>query len=230
MSTPFYMLVTSLPRMPADFKIENLPISRLQLEKRFRLLPEEQLNLLYAIENVSWKSWYSPDQSVEDTKVQYQALHTQSSDLIQNLLRWFLDFRSILAAIRMRNARQNRPENPEQYWIGRWRKRLDNQWDVLDFGLKNVYPWLPEISMEISKNNTVAVEEFVLNEVWNYLAKIETGHYFDFEALVIYLLRWNVINYWSGFRSNNLLDEVEQLIQRVETELDEKNKRIKDQL
>ncbi|KTD45256.1 V-type ATP synthase subunit A [Legionella quinlivanii] len=229
MNTPFYMLVTSLPRMPADFKIEALPISRLQLEKRLKLLTDEQLSLLYAIENLLWKSWYSPHQSVDDTKTQYQALDTKSSDFIRNISRWFLELRSILAAMRMRNAHLGQPDDPDHYWISRWQKRLNNQWEVSDFGLKKVYPWLPKINMEISENNTVAVEEFVLNKIWNYLAKIETGHYFDFDAIVIYLLRWNVINYWSGYRSSNLLDEVEQLIQRVEAELDE-NKRIKDQL
>ncbi|KTC75957.1 V-type ATP synthase subunit A [Legionella birminghamensis] len=215
MSSPFYMLVSSLPRIPRHFKVSAPPISRTQLEKRLQLLPKEQLSQLYAIETLIWKSWFNPMQSVEQTKADYHKLAEHAGDYIGNIMRWFLGFRSILAAIRMRNSKRRRPEIPEDYWISRWGRRLINQWDEPEFGLKNVYPWLPKINTDIHENNSAVVEEFVLTEVWRYLARIETGHYFDFEALVIYVLRWNIIQYWSGYSEANLSDEVEKLVRAI---------------
>ncbi|MDR3502589.1 MAG: DUF2764 family protein [Legionella sp.] len=211
MSTEFYTVASSLPRLGVSFKIATPPISRFQLEKRLRLLPEEQVLQVFAIELLVWKSWFKPQQSVTATRMLYQNIIKNQSPFIINLIDWYLDLRSIFAAIRMRNEKKEVPENPHDYWISHWDHRLMQKWSDADFGLKSVYPWLPKVVSDIEKNNTAAVEGFLLAHIWKHLSIVEAGHYFDFEAITIYLLRWNVVNYWSSFSTSNALDCIEKL-------------------
>ncbi|WED43360.1 DUF2764 family protein [Legionella cardiaca] len=212
MTQQFYMIVSSLPRMNTYFKIEETPISRLQLEKRLQPLSEEKRRLLYEIESLLWTSWFKPQQTVNETRKAYQRVLKSDSAFVHNIVTWYLDLRSVFSAIRMRNDKELPPEIPKNYWITRWDRQLIRNWNEPDFGLKFVYPWITRITTELAREDTATVEEFLLAYIWKYLAVIETGHYFDFEALVIYLLRWDIINYWSKFNNANVLNRVNELV------------------
>lgn len=211
MTTQFYMVVSSLPRMRASFKTLELPISRFQLEKRLTSLPNEQKSLLYAIESLVWTSWFMPQYSLSKTRHDYQYILKSKLPFVVDIVNWYLDLRSIFAAIRMREQNKEVPKNPKDYWLTHWGYKLLRQWNEPDFGLKSVYPWVPKVIADTTKNNTAAVEEFLLAYIWRHLSLIEMRHYFDFEALIIYLLRWNIVNYWSTFSEINVLDRIDEL-------------------
>lgn len=211
MTSQYYTVACSLPRMNAHFQIQETPISRVQLEKRLKLLPAEQYTLALTVESLVWTSWFMPQQSVAQLRQVMQNVMSTQSDFVHNTLMWFFDLRSIFAALRMRNAKKEPPENPQDYWITRWNHKLLRNWNELDFGLKSVYPWLPKIAADIARKDTVAVEEFLLSYIWKYLSVLETGHYFDFEAIIIYLLRWNIIHYWSQFNNDSALKQLNEL-------------------
>ena len=211
MTTQFYMVASSLPRMDTSFKISEPPISRLQLEKRLKLLPEETARLLFSIELLAWTSWYMPKQSVIETRKLHQNILENKSVFIRDISNWYLDLRSILAAIRMRKEKKEPPTDPKLYWITRFEHQLIQKWGEPDFGLKAVYPWVPKITACIEKNDTASVEEFLLTYIWNYLSRMEAGHYFDFEAITVYLLRWNIVNHWSKFNKTKVLECIDVL-------------------
>lgn len=211
MTNQFYMVASSLPRMNASFKIAEPPILRFQLEKRLKLLPEETLRLLFAIELLVWSSWFMPKQSVIETRKLYQNILEAKSPFIMDIINWYLDLRSILAAMRMRKEKKEPPKDPQNYWITRWEHQLIQKWDEPDFGLKSVYPWIPKITNFIEKNDPASVEEFLLTHIWNYLSSMEASHYFDFKAITVYLLRWNIVNYWSKFDKTKVLECIDVL-------------------
>ena len=211
MTTQYYTVVCSLPRMNAQFQIQETPISRLQLEKRLKLLPVEKYTLAFTVESLVWTSWFMPQQPVAELRNIFQNVIDTQSIFLRDTLIWFFDLRSILAALRMRNQRKELPENPQECWITQWNHRLIKNWNELDFGLKSIYPWLPKVAADIAKKDTVAVEEFLLTYIWKYLSTLATGHYFDFEAIIIYLLRWNVIHYWSQFNKVNTVNYLNEL-------------------
>ncbi|KTD10819.1 V-type ATP synthase subunit A [Legionella gratiana] len=211
MTDQYYTVVCSLPRMKAQFQIEETPISRLQLEKRLKLLPVDKYTLAFTVESLAWTSWFMPQQSVADLRNVFQRVIDSESVFLRDILIWFFDLRSILAAVRMRNDKKEPPENPKECWITRWNYKLLRNWNELDFGLKSIYPWLPKVAVDIAKKDTVAVEKFLLSYIWKYLSMCERGHYFDFEAIIIYLLRWNIIQYWSQFNKVNALNQLNEL-------------------
>lgn len=211
MNTQYYTVVCSLPRMNTNFQIQETPISRMQLEKRLKLLPLDKFTLALSVESLAWASWFMPQQPVASLRNDVQHLLDTQSIFIHDTLTWFFDLRSIFAALRMRNEKKAPPENPQEHWITRWNHKLISNWNELDFGLKSIYPWLPKIAGDIDKKDTISVEGFLLSYIWKYLSSIETGHYFDFEALIIYVLRWNIIHYWSQFNKLNALNSVNEL-------------------
>jgi hypothetical protein len=211
MTASFYMVVSSLPRLSSHFKVDETPISRPQLEKRLKLLPEESYKLVNELETLVWKSWFLPMQQVSKTKRDFQALYRTDQVFIRNIIQWYFDLRSILSALRMRNAQQSPPEFPQEYWLTRRDYQFIRNWDEPDFGLKSSYPWLSKISADMAINDSAAIEEFLLSYIWRYLSIIETGHYFDLESIVIYVLRWNIMDYWSQFNTVNILESIEDL-------------------
>lgn len=201
--------------MGVHFTIQEPPISRLQLDKRLRLLPLDKMKLLLEIEQLVWHSWFKHTQTMQQTKKEWMALSTLDSPFIIDVIHWYLDLRSIFVAIRMRNQKQAAPDVPQDVWITRWSRKLVQNWNEPDFGLGSVYPWLAKVAADANKHDTIAVEEFLLAYIWNYLSVIETRHYFDLEYLVIYLLRWNIVDYWSKFSKTNTLENLNELCQTI---------------
>lgn len=211
MTSQYYTVVCSLPKMNSHFKIEKTPISWPQLEKRLKLLPVDKYNVVLKIEFLVWTSWFMPHKPVPELRNVFQNLLSTQSAFLRTMLLWFFDLRSIISALRMRNEKKDPPEHSQEYWITQWNHKLIQNWSEPDFGLKAIYPWLPKIAQEIARKNTVSVEQFLLSYIWNYLSIIETGHYFDFEAIIIYVLRWNIIHYWSKFNKENALNCLNEL-------------------
>lgn len=211
MTSQYYTVVCSLPRMNAKFRIQETPISRLQLEKRLKILPSDKYILAFTMEYLVWTSWFMPEKTVADLRAEFEKINTQSV-FVHDLILWFFDLRGIFAALRLRNEKKELPDHSKNYWITRWDHKLIKNWNEPDFGLKSIYPWLPKVATDIAQQDTIAVEEFLLSYIWKYLSVIETGHYFDFEAIIIYLLRWNIIHYWSQFNKTSTLNPLNDLI------------------
>ena len=70
-------------------------------------------------------------------------------------------------------------------------------WSEPGFRLEGVYPWVLEADRLLNDRDTVGLERLLLGLVWNKLGRAGEGHYFDFTAVVIYVLRWNIIARWT---------------------------------
>ena len=63
-------------------------------------------------------------------------------------------------------------------------------------GLAGQYPWVIETDRQIRAGNYYAVEKLVLDWLWRRLPQHLLHHTFDFEAVVIYALRWDLVERW----------------------------------
>lgn len=211
MKTEFITIASSLPRLGDSFKIAEPPISKLQLEKRLKLLPAAYASLLFKLELLVWHSWFKPKYSVLELRTLYHEVHKTDVVLIKDLVDWFLNLRSLIAALRLRQVQQEAPKQPKEEWISTHNQQIIQHWQEPDFGLKALYPWLSTINNVLAQKDSAAIEEFVLTHIWQYLSCQELGHYFDFEHLVIYLLRWDLIQYWSQFNKGTVLQAIDDL-------------------
>lgn len=213
--TSYYMLMTSLPRHNKQYKIKQTPISRIQLEKRLKLLTESERNILTSITYCIWDSWFDPKLPLNETIKKSKMLLLLKNPFIENMIYWFFDIRSVFVALRLRKIQSFTPANPKDLWFTCLSTRLIKNWNIPDFGLKSVYPWLAEISNKMSSKETATVEDIFLTLIWKHLDSIETRHFYDFEALIIYLMRWKIVDYWSSFNEKIASDRVHELTDKI---------------
>lgn len=208
----YYTLITSLPRHGRQFKVKETPISKIQLEKRLSLLSDSDNKILNDIVSVVWDSWFSLYQIINETNAAADKLLLLKNAFITQIIRWYFDVRSILVALRLRKLQQTAPTNSQDFWLTRWNKRLINNWHEPDFGLKYSYSWLQDFVQKFQKDDTAGLEEILMTQLWKHLDNIETRHYFDFEAIIIYMLRWKIVNYWSQFNEVVAIEKINIVI------------------
>ena len=124
-----------------------------------------------------------------------------------------LELRIILAALRMRNQGLKQAPDEKLFGFDSWHFYISNYWHEADFGLSQRLPWVAKVNELLLAGKSFQLEELLLSIVWEHYQRQSLGHYFDFEAVIIYVLRWDMISRWSGndktlalTRFNHLLD------------------------
>jgi hypothetical protein len=65
----------------------------------------------------------------------------------------------------------------------------------------------------LEAGDSLGLERLLLNAVWDHLDRLADGHHFDFEAVLIYALRWDLIARWTGYRGDEAAVRFEEMIE-----------------
>lgn len=214
-SNTYYSLMTSLPRYAISYKTSERHLSRIQLEKRFRLLEENTKRYLDEVEWLLWQSWFMPGLTLNELQSRSARILSESPELIKELLFSFLNLRTVLTAFSVRQAEPESKAGSIALLRGTMREQILKNWQKEDFGLGNLYPKMKAILQFAQVNQASLAEESILNLLWQLLDKFENGHYFDLMAVIIYLLRWNIVDYWSSFDVNQALAKINEMIKTL---------------
>lgn len=210
----YTMLMASLPKHPLDlFSVKHNTLSSLQLQRRLALLDKRDAEDLARIESVLY--WSGQDMG-DDAAVIRQGnavLAEFASDFIRQVIIWRLEQRTLLAALRRRHIGLPPPQRGSVWGFGQWLSYIEAGWDKPDFGLGLRLPWLTTMQKLLAANQTLELEKFVLNLVWKHYAEQKRNHYFDFEAVVIYVFRWDIINRWLHYNSQQAVARFDKLVQ-----------------
>ena len=120
---------------------------------------------------------------------------------VRELLDWRLSFRTLVAALRRRQHGESAPAGNEAWGYGRWKRHIERHCGEPYFRLERVYDWLPEAVRQLEAGDSTGFERTLLGAVWNHLERQADGHYFDFEAVVIYVQRWDLIARWTQYEA-----------------------------
>ena len=96
--------------------------------------------------------------------------------------------------------------------FGKWPALLKKHWQEKDFGIGHLLPWVIDANTLIEQNDTLELEKYMLDLVWRHYARMGRDHYFDFAAVVIYVLRWDVINRWCNYNRELASARFEELV------------------
>jgi len=213
--TRYVMLIASLPYHGPLFTAKRTPLSRIQLERRLAMLEPEDKALLARIERVL--QWDQIETGLADSDL-IARTHALMDDLSEPGLREAvqsrMELRTVVAALRRRQMGQGPPNDSESLGYGRWVRHIRAHWHEPAFGLARTFKWLPQAEAHIAAGEALALEKLLLQEVWTQLGHLSDHHAFDFTAVVIYVLRWNVIDRWTRYHAEDakaryadLLDE-----------------------
>jgi hypothetical protein len=194
-------LVCSLPALPADlFATKHVPLSRLQLDRLLRMLEPEHATLLQQVESVL--HWDRLPMGVSDPQVLAafrKTLASMPEGLPRSIALWRLDVRTVVAALRRRDRKEPPPGPGVDWGYGGWVDHLRRHWTETHFKLERMYPWLPEARKLLDAGDHLGLERLLLGETWDRLGRDAGGHYFDFEAVLVYVLKWDIIRRWSTY-------------------------------
>jgi hypothetical protein len=207
------MLMASLPPLGDLFDQQQTPLSELKLQQRLKLLTEQDRTTLARIEQLLRRSKqpkeWTDAQIVKSAKVLVNDL---KSPALKEAVEFVMNVRTIGVAFRRRRLGQNAPP-PERNWgYSRWIKRIENHWTEADFGLATLIPWIPQAVRLWDTGDPIELERFVLVEAWKQFSRLSQGHYFDFPAVVLYVLRWSLINRRVNYNRDIALKRFKELI------------------
>ena len=195
----YYTLLTSLPHIDSLFNSRITPISRFQLDKRLSMLSTADQQRLVKIESLL--HWDQLDDEVEEKALIRQAERTRAelgSQALNDLIDWRLDMRTIVAALRRKHAGQPAPTEPKWSYGSRY-EYIRNHWGSATLGLGSAFPWIPRVVECLRNGECIALEKILLQAVWDHLSHMAMKHSHDFEAVVIYVLRWNLVARWTAY-------------------------------
>lgn len=207
------MLMTGLPHHHSLLQATQTPLSRLKLESRLKVLTEhhaEQLELVTG--TVHWK-WLQEMTSDEETvALANRNLERIELPLLQDIVRQRLELRTVIAALRRRKRGDEAPRPSEKSGFGRWLPQISNHWSDPHFRLERAFPWLPQANRLLEAGDSLALERLLLSTLWDQLGRAAQTHYFDFEAVVIYVLRWDLIARWTSYNARDAAQRFAGLI------------------
>jgi len=207
------MLMTSLPaHKRVLFDEEQTPVSRIQLDKRLALLDEKDAADLLKIEQLLHWSHIKINIDQAFVNETLESIRSINNDFIKNIIIWRLELRIILAALRMRHQGQKTPPVKKIFGFDYWYFIMTKYWHEPDFGLAEQLPWLPEANELLGANKSLQLEKFLFGVVWDHYHRIGLGHYFNFEAVIIYVLRWDVIYRWTSYNKEVAIQRFNDLI------------------
>lgn len=121
------------------------------------------------------------------------------NECIKEIVSWRLEMRTVVKAMRRRALGRNAPLAGSKWGFGRWLRIIEKHWNEPSFGLDQHFSWIFEAGELLEQKNHLALERLLLDQLWHYYGRVAEEHYFDFEAIVVYVLRWDVINRWSRY-------------------------------
>ena len=214
-SSPYIMLMASLPPLGDLFGQYQTPLTEIQLRHRLRFLTDQDSKTLSQIEQLVRRSKQPAEWTDAQIVGSAKALldHLRSNTLKQ-AVEFVVNLRTIVAALRRRRLGEKSPPAQRDWGYSPWIKRIERHWAEPDFGLGTVVPWVSEARRLWENDDSVELERLILVESWKQFGRLSNGHYFDFAAVVLYVLRWSLIarrvNYdgeTAQKRFNSLIDD-----------------------
>ncbi|MEY6434151.1 DUF2764 family protein [Thioalkalicoccus limnaeus] len=208
----YAMLLSSLPYHGRLFGATQTPLSRIRLDQRLAQLAPADAECLRHVRRLA--EWAQQD--VEDSDAQVVARIERSLGHIghagvRDLVIRRLELRTLVAALRRRHRGEPAPR--DRHWgYGRWVGWIGRHWNEPEFGLARAFSWLPEAKRLLERGASADLERLLASVAWNQLEQASDGHHFDFAAVAIYALRWDMIASWTSYDGEGAIERFDELI------------------
>lgn len=190
---PYITLVASLPALPPTPAAKRLPISRLRLDQRLRALPPDDRALLDELRSLFALTHRDPRPTDADLVERARQLVPRlPSAALRRAVAYTMDLLTITAALRRR--RRGEPPPSDATWgYGRWTRAIAENWQEPGLGIEQAFPWVREAAEQVDRGDAIALESLLMRQFWTMTGRLNVGHDFDFTAVALYALRFQVL-------------------------------------
>lgn len=210
----YIALVSSLPGSERLFVAKQPPLSRLRLGRRLTALRPEDARVLRLLEHAL--NWGDYDRDVTDAQAIErckEALCDIPQPTLRKLLLERMDLRTAVAALRLRKQGGNPAAGT--FGMGRWARHIPVNWTDPTFKLDGPMPWIKEAKQLLDAEDPLGLERLLLSVSHKQLKKHAARHFFDFEAVAIYVLIWNIFDRWAQSNAQDAAARFEHLAQQA---------------
>lgn len=198
-SNNYHMLISSLPALPPRFDVERLPITFERLQGRLRMLePEDAEEIERMLAVLGWANQFAEPSDAAVVQRYDALMHDITNPFVRDILTYGMDVRMIAVALRSRRRGLALPT----VGIGQWFEHIRHNFNQPDFKLGQVFPWIPEAERLLAQGDLLTLyRQYLLGATWTYLKKLAEDYYFSFEAVVLYIARWDIMRRWQQLQA-----------------------------
>jgi hypothetical protein len=196
----YYMLISSLPQMPVRFDSGRVPVSWNTLRDRLRMLDPEDRAVTRQVGSYFLWDRQPLDRSDDEVIARYHELMKESGNpLVRHLIQSRTEMRLLLSAVRRQRAGLAPPS-----WAGKVKgaealtSHVRKHWNQPHFNLGVHYRWVEAFTRFYDSGDVVEAQRVVFTQRWNDWTRIAEQHTFSFEAIIAYLVRWEIIDRWAS--------------------------------
>lgn len=192
-SSRYHMLICSLPALPTRFDAGRLPISPERLQDRLRMLePEDAQEIRNLLDVLAWNERFAETTDAAVVRRYGELMRRLASPLVREVAAAAVDARMIVTALR----RRRHGLGPPTVGMGPWLAHLRRHFGDPDLKLGHAFPRLPELRRLLEEGDATGFHRLVLAATWTYLRRRADEHHFSFEAVVLYVARWQIMHHW----------------------------------
>ncbi len=197
----YVQLVASLPALGPILAAKTAPINRVRLQARLQrmLRPEHRAEIQAAASILDWSCQAMLTTDADIVSHARKIIPTLKSESLRLLVHEQLEQRTVLAALRRRHAGQDAPAAGEIWGYGRYVDRIRAKWREADFGLGRSLKWLLPAKDKLDKADAAGLERILLEAAWRQADRLARAHDFDFEAVALYVVRWDLLDRWTRY-------------------------------
>jgi hypothetical protein len=193
-SRSYYMLIASLPNLPPHFDVEQIPIKRPLLVERLRMLHPADARVINQV--IAFLAWDRQplDRTDQEVFATYRRLMaTISNALLREVIEIRMNYRTIIAALRRRRVGQSAPPG-----VGPWVDQIRRNFQHPTFQLHGRYPWIEPLDRLLAEADPMRAQHLLFDVSYRQWSRRAEQFTFCFEALILYLVRWDIIERWTS--------------------------------
>tara|TARA_R110002072_G_scaffold99983_2_gene219955 strand:- start:4296 stop:4967 length:672 start_codon:yes stop_codon:yes gene_type:complete len=212
MQEDYTALLCSLPHLVDPFQYQRQSISLVQLQKRMNMLNYDDYVWLNKLRHLFYWGGITLDQDEETlVKIANRFLSEIKNEDIKSWLLWRMDIRSIISAMRRRKEGQSAPKGI-LWGYGNYIHHISNNWASPCFKLEHRYPFLPEIKKHLQVSKSYDLERCLLTAIWHFYSTRQPTEPYGFSAVVLYLMKWDLIDRWRQYDTEIGAERFSQLV------------------
>ncbi|MBX3416784.1 MAG: DUF2764 family protein [Pirellulaceae bacterium] len=180
--------------MPKHFDVERVPISAPRLEERLKMLAEEDAQVVR-----QWTGFLNWDRQVLDrtdedvAKGYHEMMARISNETLREMIEFRMDTRTIIAAVRRRRAGLPPPTG-----VGQWVEQIRGNYDHPEFRLQGRFGWIGKLDQALQSGEAMVAQRLLFEANYRNWARMAERFTFSFEAVLLYLARWEIIDRWTS--------------------------------
>ena len=209
LSTNYYTLIGSLPTLPRSFDAaDRMPISRLKLNERLKMLAPRDAKVTDEMADFLVWERHPLERTDEEIVRHYEKFMSEVDNrLARELIRYFMSIRTVMAGLRCRRLQLEPPTG-----IPPLAGQIAKNWSHPDFRLGSEFPWIAEVDRLLRSESPFDLERMRVEVTWKYLNRLAQDHFFSFEAVLLYLVRWELLHRWTQRDTDLGQQKFEQLV------------------